>query len=147
MSCALPPDFAFLPKIDGDKSKKQYDLNVKSKNTLISNLDFKKEDGVYKLSGNSSNACFFSGFLTQTEINGVTFYHASCSKKLQKSFDAYDARINSEKITCFNPETYDFEAYNGEKKSKVFMIYYLYGNNNFFVFYDDYMMYNYGYPF
>lgn len=146
-SCALPPDFAFLPKIDGDKTKKQYDLNVKCKNALISNLDFKKDDGVYKLSGNASNACFFSGFLTQTEMNGITFYHASCSKKLQKSFEAYNTRMSSGKITCFNSETYDFETYNGETKSKVFMIYYLYGNNNFFVFYDDYMMYNYGYPF
>ena len=80
-------------------------------------------------------------------MNGITFYHASCSKKLQKSFEAYNTRMSSGKITCFNSETYDFETYNGETKSKVFMIYYLYGNNNFFVFYDDYMMYNYGYPF
>lgn len=148
-SCALPPDFAFLPKIDGDKSKKQYDLNVKSQNTLISNLDFRKEKGVYRLTGSSQNACFFSGFLTQTEKNGVTFYHASCSRKLKKSFDAYDARMSSEEVTGFNTETYDLDKYGREDtdNKKVFMIYYLYGNNNFFVFYDDYTMYNYGYPF
>lgn len=146
-SCALPPDFAFLPKIDGDKSKKQYDLSVKSRNALVSNLDFKKEKDAYRLTGSSQNACFFSGFLTQTEKDGVTFYHASCSQKLKKSFEAYATRISSEKISCFNPETYDFETYDGGEKPKVFMIYYLYGNNNFFVFYDDYTMYNYGYPF
>ncbi len=145
-SCALPPEFAFLPKIDGDKSKKQYDLSVKSNNTLISNLDFNKENGVYKLSGNSQNMCLFSGFLTQTEIDGITFYHASCSRKLQKSFEAYYSRMNSNSISVFNPDTYDLEKYSGDEKSKVFMIYYLYGNNNFFVVYDDYMMYNYGYP-
>lgn len=147
ISCALPPDFAFLPKIDGDKSKKQYDLNVNSQNTLISNLDLRKEKGVYRLTGSSQNACFFSGFLTQTERNGIIFYHASCSQKLEKSFEAYDVRMSSKEVSCFNPETYDIETYVGGEKPKVFMIYYLYGNNNFFVFYDDYTMYNYGYPF
>ena len=143
ISCALPPEFAFLPKIDGDKSKKQYDLSVKSNNTLISNLDFNKENGVYKLSGSSQNMCLFSGFLTQTEIDGITFYHA----KYNVTTDYYEVyniyRENSNMI--FDPERNEIVKEKWPQKPKVFMIAYMYGTAGFAVPYDDYVMINYGF--
>ncbi len=143
VSCALPPDFAFLPKIDGDKSQKQYDLKIKSGNTLISNLDMQKQGDIYIISDSASTACFFSGFLTQTEKDGITFYYASCDK-LTDHDEIYRIFREDSKL-YFDHEKNEIVEGKWEEKPKVFIIYYMYGTNAFAVPYDDFVMLHFGF--
>ncbi len=143
LSCALPPDFAFLPKVDGDKSTKRYELDVKCANTLVSNLDTLERDGVYKISGSAENICFFSGFLTQTERDGITFYHAKYDilNDIERSYK--NIRENSK--VMFDHEKNSFTEKKWDEKPKVFIITYFYGTNGFAAPYEDYVMMNFGY--
>ena len=143
VSCALPPDFAFLPKIDGDKSQKQYDLKIKSGNTLISNLDMEEQGDIYIISDSASTACFFSGFLTQTEKDGITFYYASCDKLTDH--DEIYRIFREDSNLYFDHEKNEIVEGKWEEKPKVFIIYYMYGTNAFAVPYDDFVMLHFGF--
>ena len=142
LSCALPPDFAFLPKVLGDDSKKQYELNVKSSNTLISNLDTVKKDGLYKLTGNASEACFFTGFLTQSTLGDVTLYHAKYN--VITDYQKLYSSIINERSMVFDHVTNQVIKAKMRQAPKVFLIHYMYGTGGFGVPYDNFIMINYG---
>jgi len=139
-SSALPPNFAFIPIVDGDLSEKDYNFSVKCANALISNLTVEAGD-VYTVSGRSNTFCLFCGFLTQFEKEGIIFYRA----KYNKATDYWVEYQSALTRYSFDPYTCEFENLS-TKPRKVFMIYYLYGIFGYPVVFDDYIMLNYGYP-
>lgn len=143
MSSALPPNFAFIPIIDGDRSEKNYEFIVDSQNTLISNLTVEAVDGsnTYRVSGSSSSFCLFSGFLEEMEQDGITFYRA----KYNKTTDYWAVYQNSLSYPTFDPYHAVFSEIPPVKPEKVFMIYYLYGVVGYPVVFDNYTMLNYGF--
>lgn len=140
-SSALPPNFAFIPIIDGDLSVKAYNFHVTCANTLISNLAVESGGG-YTVSGKSNTFCLFCGFLTQFEKEGVIFYRA----KYNKSTDYWGEYQSALTRRYLNPHTYEIASGAIVKPQKVFMIYYLYGIVGNPVVFNDYIMLNYGYP-
>lgn len=71
-SAALPPGFAFLPMIDGDRGQKEYSIRVSSRSPVVSNLDTENQDGIYLLTGKSDYLCIFSGRFEERTENDVT---------------------------------------------------------------------------
>ncbi len=135
-SCALPPDFAFLPKIDGDSGKKQYSLNVTSLNTLVSNLDISRSGNTYTLTGSASEACIFTGFLSEYHNGESTIYRAKYNQITD--YDAvYDRYVNHSRFVF---DRHKNEAVDGDvlPLAKTFIIYCDYGTAGFAIPYDDF---------
>ena len=135
-SCALPPDFAFLPKIDGDRSKKQYNLFVTSLNTLVSNLDISRSGNTYTLTGSASEACIFTGFLSEYHNGESTIYRAKYNQITD--YDAvYDRYVNHSRFVF---DRHKNEAVDGDvlPLAKTFIIYCDYGTAGFAIPYDDF---------
>lgn len=74
--CCLPPDFAFLPRIDGDLSQKLFDLTVYSDEFLATNLDYDVKDNKYTIYDQANTACFFTGDFKTFEHDGIRYYAA-----------------------------------------------------------------------
>lgn len=135
---ALPPNFAFLPMIDGDCGEKTYDLSVKAKNTVISNLFVENSSSdIYHLSGTSDTVCMFEGFFSERTKNGTTYYSAkygAIGGDLEKEYES------SMTFDHWNYKTMNLtdEAY--PSPNKVFQIYYYYDTGGFPTLYGDYMM-------
>lgn len=72
--CALPSTLAFLPKIDGNDDTVEYELTVCSRNPLVSNLEFSQDGNTYIVRGTAKTICFYAGYFTSFELNGVTVY-------------------------------------------------------------------------
>ncbi len=144
-SCALPPDFAFLPKIDGDRSKKQYNLFVTSLNTLVSNLDINRNGNTYTLTGNASEVCLFTGFLTQTQMGDVTIYHAKYNVDILTNdyIYTYNNAKNNKKF-LFDTKMNEIIEDKWADKPKAFIISCRYGTMGFTVPYDDYVLIDFG---
>lgn len=141
LSSALPPNFAFVPLIDGDFNVKNYDLRVTSGNTVISNLDVAPEGNLYRLSGKASSICIFSGFLTEYEKDGITIYRT----KYNAATD-YNAVLDRALTEGNYMDSRTIEIVQGgfDKPEKAFLIYDLYGVVGFPVVYDGYILLNYG---
>lgn len=141
LSSALPPNFAFVPLIDGDFNVKNYDLRVTSGNTVISNLDVAPEGNLYRLSGKASSICIFSGFLTEYEKDGITIYRT----KYNAATD-YNAVLDRALTEGNYMDSRTMEIVQGgfDKPEKAFLIYDLYGVVGFPVVYDGYILLNYG---
>lgn len=141
LSSALPPNFAFVPLIDGDFNVKNYDLRVTSGNTVISNLDVAPEGNLYRLSGKASSICIFSGFLTEYEKDGITIYRT----KYNAATD-YSAVLDRALAEGNYMDSRTMEILQGgfDKPEKAFLIYDLYGVVGFPVVYDGYILLNYG---
>lgn len=141
LSSALPPNFAFVPLIDGDFSAKQYDIRVTCGNTVISNLDVTREGNLYHLSGKASSLCIFSGYLTEYQRDGITIYRT----KYNVSTD-YDAVLNRALSGGYYMDSHTMEIKQDgfDKPDKAFLIYDLYGVLGFPVVYDGYILQNYG---
>ena len=141
LSSALPPNFAFLPLIDGDFNVKNYDLRVTSGNTVISNLDVAPEGSLYRLSGKASSICIFSGFLMEYEKDGITIYRT----KYNAATD-YSAVLDRALAEGNYMDSRTMEILQGgfDKPEKAFLIYDLYGVVGFPVVYDGYILLNYG---
>ena len=141
LSSALPPNFAFVPLIDGDFNVKNYDLRVTSGNTVISNLDVAPEGSLYRLSGKASSICIFSGFLMEYEKDGITIYRT----KYNAATD-YSAVLDRALAEGNYMDSRTMEILQGgfDKPEKAFLIYDLYGVVGFPVVYDGYILLNYG---
>lgn len=142
LSAALPPNFAFVPLLDGDSSLKHYDIHVASLNTVISNLNVTSEKGLYRLSGDASSICIFSGFLSKYDYEGATVYRAKYNFSTDYNAVLSDAFICGEYI-----DPYTFTPVKGSLAwpHKAFLIYDLYGVLGFPVVYGDYILLNYGF--
>ena len=99
-SAALPPGFAFLPMIYGDRGQKEYSIRVSSRSPVVSNLDTENENGIYLLTGKSDYLCIFSGRFEESSENGVTVitaedYNANYIDALQwlKNAKCFDLNI------------------------------------------------------
>lgn len=116
----LPPTFAFLPVIDGDKLIKDYELTVKAGNTVVSNLDVENMgEGRYSLKGESNLICVFAGNFEETKKDGVTFIRPM---DYTTDFDAeYDLMANRE---YWNLDTMAFEEKPPAGQKKVFQMYF-----------------------
>ncbi len=141
-SCALPPDFAFLPKIDGDYGKKQYNLNVTSLNTLVSNLDINRDGNVYHLSGSAGEACFFTGFLTEYQKDGSIVYRAKYNQITD--YDKVLERYVNQSRFVFDRKLNMAVEGDITLMPKMFLIYSNYGTAGIAIPYDDYILINYG---
>ena len=144
ISSALPPNFAFIPIIDGDRSIKNYSFDVVSSNNVISNLvvDNLGNTNHYRVNGVSSSFCIFSGFLETVEKDGMTIYRT----KYNQRTDYWNEYQDSLSRGYLDPYTGvlmdDIPPF---RPKKVFMIYYLYGIVGYPVAFDNYVMLNYGY--
>ena len=140
-AAALPPEFAFLPLIDGDVAEHAFDLRVNANNTVISNLDLVQEDqNTFLLRGTAQTAAIFVGFLT-SEVDaatGVTVYHASYLNRevFWKELQSLSDR------PIMDWQTLQEVALPDLQYAKVFLIYNSYYNYNTAVAYDDYIMLN-----
>lgn len=141
-AAALPPGFAFLPTIDGDNTEKIYRLQVKSGNTIISNLDVNDENGKVMLLGTASSCCIFSGYFTEYEQDGTVFYRSTYNHAT--NYDDVFERLQTMSHMIANTGKLSEETY--DMPHKVFLIHYSYVSNGFPVLYDNYLMYNYGRP-
>lgn len=142
-SAALPARFAFLPIIDEDIGEKRYNLMIRASNTLISNLDVTPiERDLYSVKGNACSCSLFSGYLTQFEMDGITFYRA----KYNQITDYEEVYRNALQYRWFDPYASALRDDEYKTPKKVFMIYSLYGVIGFPIVYDEYMLLNYGYP-
>ena len=145
LSCALPPDFAFLPKIDGDRGKKQYNLNVTSLNTLVSNLDISRSGNTYTLTGSASEVCLFTGFLTQTQMGDITLYHAKYNvDTLTNDYANTYRRARDERRTIFDHFINENVPGKWQDKPKAFIIACRYGTAGFAIPYDDFVLIDFG---
>lgn len=143
ISSALPPNFAFIPIIDGDMSVKNCNFDVVSSNNVISNLDVDNLDNSnhYEISGSASSFCIFSGFLETMDINGTTIYKAKYNQ-ITDYWNEYQASLSRRYL---DPYTGTLQEDIPFRPQKVFMIYYLYGVVGYPVVFDNYMMLNYGF--
>lgn len=142
LAAALPPNFAFIPLIDGDFGTKDYDIHVASANTVISNLNVDQEDTLYRLSGKAASICIFSGFLTEYEQDGITVYRS----KYNYATD-YNTVLSNGLVSANYMDPYKFEIRDDgfSKPDKAFLIYDLYGVLGIPVVYEDYILLNYGF--
>lgn len=142
MSAALPPNFAFIPLVDGDTSEKNYSLAVSGNNSLISNLDVTALGHYnYKLTGVASSCCIFVGYFDEYTADGITFY-TSKYNQISNFEEIYEQSLALRHI---DPATFELTDQEYGKPKKVFLIYYLYDVLGYPVVYDDYVMINYGY--
>ena len=142
LAAALPPNFAFIPLINGDDHEKLYSLEVTGNNNVISNLDINRiTPGHYELKGKSSSCCIFMGYFNQNKIGETTFYTA----KYNQITDFEEVFNQALELRHIDPARYELSEEEYKKPNKVFMIYYLYDVLGFPVVFDDYMMINYGY--
>lgn len=143
-SSALPPNFAFIPLLDGSHSTTNYDLVVNSFNTVISNVNTVHfAPGQYYVNGTASSICLFSGFFDSDEYNGMVIYKSMYNFQTDY-ISVYD---DSMRRRFFDPRTQQYYEKTSENHEKVFMIYYLYGVSGAPVEYDGYIMINYGFPY
>ncbi|WP_187117424.1 hypothetical protein [Clostridium amazonitimonense] len=74
-NCAmLPPNFAWYPTLEEDKSKKDFNINLVCKNKVVSNLSDNKvldNSNYYNLQGREDKVYLLSGFLDSKNINGT----------------------------------------------------------------------------
>lgn len=139
-AAALPPNFAFLPLMDGDTDGHTFDLRVCADNTIASNLDIKQEDkNTYVLSGIAKTVALFEGFLTSDINNGVEVYHAAYLNDdvfRQELESLTEGRPVIDWQTLQNVDISDLQY------SKVFLVYNNYYAYNAAVAYDDYIIVN-----
>lgn len=139
-AAALPPNFAFLPLMDGDTDGHIFDLRVCADNTIASNLDIKQEDkNTYVLSGIAKTVALFEGFLTSDINNGVEVYHAS-----YLNGDVFRQELESltEGRPVIDWQTLQNVDISDLQYSKVFLVYNNYYEYNTAVSYDDYIILN-----
>ncbi|MDO5716963.1 MAG: hypothetical protein Q4Q17_04110 [Tissierellia bacterium] len=138
---ALPPRFAFLPLMDGDMTKKQFDLSVLSHNTVVSNLQVEGgEKNQYHLTGESISVALFSGYFVEErsnghtiirmKYNGLTDYEAIYERGFQHG--VYNGLTNERE------EGEDFPC------SKVFMMHVDYETYGYPLRMDEYLLMDYG---
>lgn len=141
---ALPAKFAFLPIIDGDDTSKDYSLNVRAHNTVISNLDVEQAGGdLYTLSGDAKTCCIFAGYFSEYEQDGILFYRAKYNDRTKYS-EVYEQSLTYRYFDAF---TFEYKQGPYTRPDKIFIIYSQYGVGGFPIVYDDYVLVNYGYPF
>ena len=140
---ALPPLLAFLPVIDGDDTEKSYQLDVQAHNTVVSNLDV-RETGRhrYELTGEARTCCIFSGYFSEYEENGITFYRA----KYNQITDYPETYARSLTYRYFDAFSQEYVEGPYQQPEKVFLIYSRYGILGFPIVYDGYVLVNYGDP-
>lgn len=139
-AAALPPNFAFLPLMDGDTEEHTFDLRVCANNTIASNLDIDQEDkNTYRLSGTAKTVAIFEGFLTSHINNGVEVCHASYLND-----DVFRQELESltEGRPIIDWQTLQDVDISDLQYSKVFLIYNSYYEYNAAVAYDDYIILN-----
>ena len=142
-SAALPVNFAFLPILDGDYSKKDYSLTVIGLNDIISNLNTTSAaPHSYNLKGKAQACCIFMGFFDREIKDGIELYHA----RYNNLSDYWNELEIARERKCLNPNTYKVYDRTDELPEKVFVIYYLYGVLGVPVVFDDCVFLNYGYP-
>lgn len=152
---ALPVGFAFLP-ITGSGDTTEYDLNVKAKNTVVSNLSCDYSDGylgatvdynTYRFKGESSAVCMFYGYFDSFEKDGVTVYHGK--------YDDLSDYENEGFIRAFRYRKRNYSGSGGDKLQevsdnekrnckKLFLIYYTYHSSTFPCYFDNCVYYGYG---
>lgn len=111
--CCLPAEFAFLPRIDGDFTKKDYDLTVSSRKFLATNLEYTSSGNEYTLHGSAETLFLISGYLTTFEYNGVRFYTAEHDLTLTRDdyVAIYEKWTSEERESLyFNPKLGDYET-------------------------------------
>jgi len=144
LSAALPPNFAFVPLIEGDLGTKNYDIRVSSANTVISNVDIVPEGSLYHLNGQASSICIFSGFLTECELDGITVYRTKYNFVTDYSAVLQGALSGGYYLDPYDPRKLEIKEDGFSKPDKAFLIYDLYGVLGFPVVYGDYILLNYG---
>jgi len=147
LSAALPPNFAFVPLIDGDLSTKNYDIRVSCANTVVSNVDVTPEGKMYHLNGQASSLCIFSGFLTECELDGITVYRTKYNFVTDYNAVLQRAMSNGYYFDpyAYDPHTHEIKQGSFSKPDKAFLIYSLYDVLGFPIVYEDYILLNYGF--
>ena len=137
-SSALPANLHFLPTPIGENNSVMYDLNVKSCNDVVSNLNVTTiGNNTYKLEGKSTSCTIFSGYFSSYEQDGTTFYIADFNRLTD---------FNKVYSTAMSADFY-FDAISGEyirksapHRNKVFIVTTsVYGVIGYPIVYDDYM--------
>lgn len=137
-NAALPPNFAFLPLIDGDCESKDFNLEIRSRGNLISNLNVTQGDkDVFYIKGENDTICLFSGDFEEQVIDGITFYR---TKNDITDLDAEYERQLRNSHWDYKTMTITDDPYTVPKK--VFQIYFLYDTGNIPVLFEDYLIIN-----
>lgn len=116
-AAALPPEFAFLPMIDGDNVQKDYALSVTAGNTVVSNLETEKHGDVYSLSGQSKRICIFAGNFEEHTENGISIVTARDYKA-----DYTEAMRWLKQSGCRNLDIGEMQAFGELSPNRIFYI-------------------------
>lgn len=146
-AAALPPGFAFLPQTN-DRNPVQYDLNVLSGNIVISNLDTESavQNHCYKIRGSSSSICIFSGYLCEQRVGKTVCYRTKYNVRTDYE-ELYARMLAMETYIDANGGIGEIRTQdsNIQKPKKAFLIFYFYNTGGLPIYYDDYVLMNYGY--
>ena len=137
-SSALPANLHFLPTPIGENNSVMYDLNVKSYNDVISNLNVTNiGNNTYKLEGESTSCTIFSGYFSSYERDGTTFYIADFNR-LTDFNKAYSTAMSAD--FYFDAMSGEYIRQSAPHRNKVFIITTsVYDVIGYPIVYDDYM--------